>query len=258
MRHSAPRTIPSPSVRRVLAGLPCSNNPSGKTPPRATARRASANRRRRPTYRPGAGAPPVAWSGAILAMPESEVGGDFFLSLGIATRIAGVVTQNTGMAAAVATGTTQRRSVRAPQTTSAAAATRRSHSGGKRKLYQSFEPAPASCDVVRNFTQSHHALWAMANDTAEIIAVAPRAQASDRHSRRTTNQSSETPGVTFVSRPMDHRAGYSKPRTHTVARSRFTLPWYSSSGTGRKTSQTNAMRLVSQTRLTMRKLAHTA
>ena len=101
--------------------------------------------------------------------------------------------QMTGMEMAVATGTTQRRSVRAPHTISPAAATIRSHSGGVIASNPTLTCGPVAFELVRNLTHSNQALGAIANETAVIKAVAPSAQASDRHSRRTTNHSSETP-----------------------------------------------------------------
>jgi hypothetical protein len=41
----------------------------------------------------------------------------------------------------------------------------------------------------------------------DTTAVAPSAIASERHSRRTTNQSNPTPGVIFVSTTNDHVHG---------------------------------------------------
>ncbi len=121
--------------------------------------------------------------------------------------MAGPMIQSTGSAMVLATGTTQRRSVRAPQTTSAAAAARRSNSGGMSHWRELLTSGPVELELIRNLTQSNHAPGAIANETAAIAAVAPSAIPSDRHSRRTTNQSSETPGVTLVSNAIDQSAG---------------------------------------------------
>ena len=68
---------------------------------------------------------------------------------------------------------------------------------------------------------------------AAIAAVTPRAIASARHSRRTRNQTSPTPGVTLVRSGSAHAADHRKPMTMTAAYSRCTLPEMISNGIGR-------------------------
>ena len=57
-----------------------------------------------------------------------------------------------------------------------------------------------------------------------MAAVTPRAIASARHSRRTANQTSPIPGVTFVRMTKAHVHGYRKPSTIAAAMSRWMLP----------------------------------
>ena len=81
----------------------------------------------------------------------------------------------------------------------------------------------------------------IANETATTTAVPPRAIARLRHSRRTTNHSSPTPGVIFVSSTIDQVHGQRKPSTMAAARTRWTLP-PASSMAARTTPTTNQRR----------------
>ena len=72
----------------------------------------------------------------------------------------------------------------------------------------------------------------IANETATIAAVAPSAIARFRHSRRTANHSSPTPGVTFVSSTNAHVAGHRNPTTIATAMNAWMLPIATSMNTG--------------------------
>ena len=71
--------------------------------------------------------------------------------------------------------------------------------------------------------QSDHHSGLSANEAAASAAVTPRAMARFRHSRRTANQRSPTPGVTFVRSGIAHSHGRPKPRT--IAAVTTTLNW---------------------------------
>ena len=105
------------------------------------------------------------------------------------------------MAIVAATGTAQRRSVRAPHQTTPAASGRRRSSGIGRL------PSVKPRSWVSAPNHSVHRAGARANETTPIAAVAPRAIASCRHSRRNANQSTPTAGVTFVRNTNAHVAG---------------------------------------------------
>jgi len=62
----------------------------------------------------------------------------------------------------------------------------------------------------------------------KIANVAPSAIPSDRHSPRNANQSSPTPGVTFVNSTNAHVAGHRNPATIATARRSEMLPPMSS------------------------------
>lgn len=63
--------------------------------------------------------------------------------------------------------------------------------------------------VLSTLSSSHatHSRPSATSETATSAAVAPRAMASGRHSRRTANQISPTPGVTLVSSTNDQATG---------------------------------------------------
>ena len=65
-----------------------------------------------------------------------------------------------------------------------------------------------------------------------MAAVSPSTMPRFRHSRRTRNQTSPTPGVTLVKMPNTQNAGYRNPSTIIAASSRWMFPWNSSSATG--------------------------
>src|SRR5450631_1532207 len=112
--------------------------------------------------------------------------------------------QNAGRASIAATGTAQRRLVRAPQTTTTTAIGRRNHGGIGIAAHV---PLVLPTLLVITPIHSSQARESTARETATIAAVAPRAMASDRHSRRTANHSRPIPGVTLVSRMSDQAAG---------------------------------------------------
>ena len=68
-------------------------------------------------------------------------------------------------------------------------------------------------------------------EMATSTAVAPRAMASGRHSRRTTNQSRPTPELGLVSSTKAQVQGCLKPSTMATAMRMWMLPWNSSSAT---------------------------
>jgi len=72
--------------------------------------------------------------------------------------------------------------------------------------------------------QSNQRPGAKTNDRPTTRSVAPTAIVRDRHSRRTANHSSPTPGVTFVRRMNAQAAGYRKPTTIASAMSISMLP----------------------------------
>ncbi len=79
-----------------------------------------------------------------------------------------------------------------------------------------------------------------------MSAVAPRAMARFRHSRRTTNQIRPTPGVTFVSSGTAQSTGYRKLSTATTPRKALILPkTYSRNSSGNTTR--NQLRVTAQT-----------
>ncbi len=82
---------------------------------------------------------------------------------------------------------------------------------------------------------------------ATMTAVAPSAMPSARHSRRTANHSSPTPGVTFVSSIRAHIQGYRKPSRMAAAYNRWTLPTMHSNSTGGSGSTHHQSRPASQT-----------
>ena len=71
--------------------------------------------------------------------------------------------------------------------------------------------------------RSHASGWNAA-ETATMATVAPSAIARDRHSRRTANHSSPTPGVILVSSTKDQAAGHLNPSTIATATSNSILP----------------------------------
>ena len=93
--------------------------------------------------------------------------------------------------------TVQRRSVRAPQVTSTTAADRRDHRGSETANWPTVAPVwrPRNAEPVRP-----QSCGVDERGHGTSTAVAPSAIASERHSRRTANHSSPTPGVTLVSR----------------------------------------------------------
>ena len=107
-----------------------------------------------------------------------------------------------------ATGTVQRRSVRAPQTTTATAIGRRTIEWDRAR--------PPTSGPDRRWTSgrrshSSHAPGTIAAETAMTAAVAPSAMPRFRHSPRTANQSKPIPGVTLVNRmSAQTRAGQRK------------------------------------------------
>ena len=119
-----------------------------------------------------------------------------------------------------ATGTVQRRSVRAPHTTSAIANGRRTRNGIGTAAQVPSRPAT----WVRTAIQSAHAQGMIAAEVATTMAVAPMAIARLRHSRRTANQMSPIPGETLVSRISAQAAGQRKPSTMATARRSEMLP----------------------------------
>ena len=112
----------------------------------------------------------------------------------------------------------------------------RTRSGTGKYSHGMLTPALAISDA----TQASHRAGANTNDTAAIAAVAPMAIASDRHSRRPTNHSSPTPGVTFVSRMNAHAAGQRKPATIARAISVSMLPRRTSRPTNPVSSATGS------------------
>jgi hypothetical protein len=149
-----------------------------------------------------------------------------------------VASQIVGMASVAATRTVQRRSVRAPQATSASAPTSRIGSGiGK------CSPSGSTPTIERRATTHWpQSAGARAHETALSAAVAPSAMASDRHSLLTANQTRPTPGVTFVSRTNDHAAGQRNPTTTAAPMRRLTLPAESSIATGYSAAKASAQR----------------
>ena len=112
----------------------------------------------------------------------------------------------TGIAIAAPTGTVHRRSVRAPHATMTAPTATRSHSGPGSVHNGNVTPALSR----RLSTHSNQADGMITNETRATAAVAPIAIPSERHSRRTANHSSPTPGVTFVRRMKAHAAGWAR------------------------------------------------
>ena len=130
------------------------------------------------------------------------------------------VNHPTGTAIAPPTGTVHFRFVRAPQATMTAPIAARSQTGtgstGRLTAVSRF--------LSRTSAHWNHSPGASTNDTAAIAAVAPRAIASERHSRRTTNQTNPTPGDTFDSRTNAHAAGQRNPATIAAPMRISTLP----------------------------------
>ena len=93
---------------------------------------------------------------------------------------------------------------------------------------------------------------------ATTPAVTPATVASDRHSRRTTNQSRPIPGVTFVNRTNNHAAGQRKPSTTAAASRMWMLPAYSSKATDGTMTSRIAQRLANQPRVASMIEAQTA
>ena len=124
-----------------------------------------------------------------------------------------------------ATGTVQRRSVRAPQTTTAIAMGSRTRSGTGTAAQVPSRPAM----LTRTETQSAQAHGIIAQETPATAAVAPSAIPRLRHSRRTANQSRPMPGVTFVRSTRPQAAGQRNPMTMATASSSEMLPPTSSS-----------------------------
>ena len=112
-----------------------------------------------------------------------------------------------------ATGTVQRRSVRAPHTTTATATGSRTRKGIGRAA--GVPSRPAIC--TSTLTHSAHAPGMIAADTAMTTAVAPRAIPRLRHSLRAANQRSPIPGVTLVNRMSAQAAGQRNPTTIATA-----------------------------------------
>ena len=108
-----------------------------------------------------------------------------------------------GMASHAATATVHGRSVRAPHTTSRNAAGRRIQSG----MGMALGAIGLLDSAMSSSIHSRHIQGASRNDTPAMIAVAPRAMARERHSRRTANQTRPMPGVTLVSSTNDHVQG---------------------------------------------------
>ena len=77
-------------------------------------------------------------------------------------------------------------------------------------------PAPLA-SARRRSVQRAQADGSSTYETAAIATVAPIAIASDRHSRRTRNQRTPTPGVTFVRNISAQAAGQRKPTTIATA-----------------------------------------
>src|SRR3954466_15562154 len=102
--------------------------------------------------------------------------------------------QSAGSAIIEATGTTQRRFVRAPHTMRATATGRRNQKGIGTAAQVPSRPAAE----LRTLNHSAHAAGIKNADTAMTASVAPRAIPSERHSPRTANQSRPIPGVTLV------------------------------------------------------------
>src|SRR5262245_38969304 len=110
-----------------------------------------------------------------------------------------------GRPTVAATATVHGLSVRAPQITiRAAIGRRRGAAGGTLKYCGSFK------FEMRESIHSCQSCGAITNVTAEMAAVAPRAIARLRHSRRTANHRRPTPGVTLVSNTNDHVHGCEK------------------------------------------------
>src|SRR6185436_520999 len=118
-----------------------------------------------------------------------------------------------GSAIIAATGTVQRRSVVAPQTTTTTATGRRASSGIGTAAHVPSRPDT----VLSTVSQSDQAFGMNTAEATMIMPVATSAVASWFHSRRTANHSRPTPGVTFVSSTNDHAAGQRKPTTTATA-----------------------------------------
>src|SRR4029078_6684853 len=98
--------------------------------------------------------------------------------------------------------------------TSTAATGRRASKGIAPQMPAVFGPVEW---LTRTSIHSAQSDGLVANDTATIAAVAPSTIARLRHSRRTANHSTPTPGVTFVSSTNAHVAGHRKPTTLSIA-----------------------------------------
>ena len=67
--------------------------------------------------------------------------------------------------------------------------------------------APEAVLRMLSLSQATHSRPSISRDTATSAAVQPSAIASGRHSRRTANQTSPTPGVTLVRSTNDQATG---------------------------------------------------
>ncbi len=123
-----------------------------------------------------------------------------------------------GIANIEATGTSQARFVSAPAMTNAAA-------NATRTAIVSRYPEPAVPVSPRSrATHSNHRFGSRTNEATAMTAVVARAIANDRHSRRTANQRTPTPGVIFVSSRNDQAYGQRKPSTMAAPSIRWMLP----------------------------------
>lgn len=137
-----------------------------------------------------------------------------------ASSIASEPYQRAGRAIMAATGTVQRCSCRAPQMTSAMPSGRRTVIGTGTAAQVPDLPALSR----RTSIQVGHGDGVSAKETATMAAVAHRAIASARHSRRTRNHRRPMPGVILVRSTKDHVAGHRNPSTIATASRREMLP----------------------------------
>ena len=137
-----------------------------------------------------------------------------------ASSIASPPYHSAGNASIPATGTVQRRFVRAPQTTSAIANGSRTRNGIGTAAHVPSRPAIR----VSTSTHSNHASG-RSRTTRPRSAPSPPARWTAAATRpRTTNHSSPMPGVIFVSSTSAQVAGQRNPSTIAAARSRWMLP----------------------------------
>ncbi len=137
-----------------------------------------------------------------------------------ASRIDSDPYHSAGSASIAPTGTTQRWLRGAPQAMSSTPIGPRTSSG----IGTAAHVPPLPVFEASSETQSRHASGINAIDTRAMAAVAPSAIASCRHSRRSTNHSSPTPGVIFVSSTSAHVHGQRNPATIATASTSDTLP----------------------------------